>query len=80
MIEAAAWRVCKMRDRALKSGPQNFFVSVSRDARGVVSFRLVGHVIPVLILLILFILVVGLGAILVLTGLVALSQARAELA
>ena len=80
MIEAAAWRVCKMRDRALKSGPQNFFVSVSRDARGVVSLRLVGHVIPVLILLILFILVVGLGAILVLTGLVALSQARAELA
>ena len=80
MIEAAAWRVCKMRDRALKSGPQNFFVSVSRDARGVVSLRLVGHVIPVLILLILFILVVGLGAILVLTGLVALSQARIELA
>ena len=80
MIEAAAWRICKMRDRALKSGPQNFFVSVSRDARGVVSLRLVGHVIPVLILLILFILVVGLGAILVLTGLVALSQARAELA
>ena len=69
-----------MRDRALKSGPQNFFVSVSRDARGVVSLRLVGHVIPVLILLILFILVVGLGAILVLTGLVALSQARIELA
>ena len=80
MIEAAAWRVCKMRDRALKSGPQNFFVSVSRDARGVVSLRLVGHVIPVLILLILFILVVGLGAILMLTGLVALSQARIELA
>ena len=80
MIEAAAWRVCKMRDRALKSGPQNFFVSVSRDARGVVSLRLVGHVIPVLILLILFILVVGLGAMLVLTGLVALSQARIELA
>ena len=80
MIEAAAWRVCKMRDRALKSGPQNFFVSVSRDARGVVSLRLVGHVISVLILLILFILVVGLGAILVLTGLVALSQARIELA
>ncbi len=80
MIEAAAWRVCKMRDRALKSGPQNFFVSVSLDARGVVSLRLVGHVIPVLILLILFILVVGLGAILVLTGLVALSRARIELA
>lgn len=80
MIEAAAWRVCKMRDRALKSGPQNFFVSVSRDARGVVSLRLVGHVNTVLILLILFILVVGLGAMLVLTGLVALSQARIELA
>ena len=68
-----------MRDRALKSGPQNFFVSVSRDARGVVSLRLVGHVIPVLILLILFVFVVRLGVIEAPAGLVALSQARAEL-